>query len=148
MDNKKSKILTIIAAVIGILGLILFIRVISAGDDSAAVDSAVGGFVFFAKYLLIITTIIAVGLSMANLVKHPQALKKTLMALVVLAVLLVIAYFAASGDAVTNIQGEVIKDGEAGSVSKWVSALINFTGILGLLGLLAIGQGFVKSLVK
>jgi len=148
MDNKKSKILTIIAALIGVVGLILFIRVILAGDDSEAVDGAVGGYVFFAKYLFIIAAVIAVGLSIGNLVKHPQALKKTLMALVVLAVLLAIAYFMASGDAVTNIKGDVIKDGEAGATSKWVSALINFTGILGVLGLVAIGQGFVKSLVK
>ena len=82
------------------------------------------------------------------MVKHPDALKKALTGIVVLGVLLAIAYFMASDDAVTNSVGKVIKDGEAGPVSKWVSALINFTGILGLLGLLAIAGGFFKSLIK
>jgi magnesium-transporting ATPase (P-type) len=144
----KSKILTIIVGVISVIGLFFFIRVIAAGDDSEAVDSAVNIFVYFATYLLIITAIIAVVLSLLNLIKHPQALKKTLMGLAVLGVLLVIAYFMASGDAVTNAAGDVIKHGEAGSVSKWISTLINFTAILGVIGLIAIGQGFVKNLIR
>lgn len=144
----KSKILTIIVGVISIVGLILFIRVAAAGDDSVALDSAVNGFVYFATYLLIITAIIAVVLSLINLIKHPKSLKKSLMGVAILAVLFVVAYVLASGEAVTNAAGDVIKNGEAGSVSKWISALINFTAILGTLGLLAIGQGFVRKMIK
>jgi hypothetical protein len=144
----KSKILTIIVGVISIIGLILFIRVAAAGDDSVALDSAVNGFVYFATYLLIITAIIAVVLSLINLIKHPQSLKKSLMGVAILAILFVVAYVLASDEAVTNAAGNVIKNGEAGSVSKWISALINFTAILGVLGLLAIGQGFVRKMIK
>jgi len=141
----KSKILTIVTAVIGILGIILFIPVLMA-DDSSALDGAVGSFVNYAYYLLIITAIITIVLSILNLIKHPQALKKSLLGIVVMLVLLAIAYFTASGDAVTDGFGKVLEGGEAGNVSQWVSALINFTGILGFLGIVAIVLGFFKSL--
>ncbi|HHC80904.1 MAG TPA: hypothetical protein ENK46_13550 [Flavobacteriia bacterium] len=152
MDSKKSKLLTIITAVIGLIGILFLIRVIMAGDDvkeSAEVQAAVvDPFISFSYILLIITAAITVVLSIINLVKHPKALKKTLLGVVILGVLLAITYFTASGEAVIGATGRVIENGEAGATSKWVSALINFTGILGLLGLLAIGQGFVKSMIK
>ena len=151
MDNKKAKILTIVTAVLGLIGVFFLFRVIIAGDDpikeSADLQaSIVDPFISFSKYLLIATAVITIVLSFLNLIKHPQSLKKSLMGVAFLAVLLVIAYFMASGDAVTDVAGKVLKDGEAGSVSKWVSALINFTGILGVIGLVAIALGFVKSL--
>jgi len=148
MDNKKAKILTIVVAIIAVIGLILFIRVVSSGDDSAALDGTVGGYVTFSKLLLIVAAAIAIILSILNLIKHPKALKKSLISIIALGVLLAIAYFAAPGEAVLNASGEVIKDGEAGAVSKWVSALIYFTGILGVVGLGFIVAGFAKSFVK
>ena len=153
MDSKKSKILTIVTAIIGLIGVFFLLRVIMVGDDEietslSAQSSIVDPFITFSYVLLGITALITVVLSLVNLVKHPQALKKTLMGLVVLAVLLAISYFTASGEAVTDAVGKVLKDGAAGATSKWVSALINFTGILGVIGLLSIGAGFVKSLVK
>ena len=153
MDTKKSKILTIITAVIGLIGAFFLLRVIMVGDDDikASEDlqaAIVDPFITFSYVLLAITAIITVILSVVNLIKHPNALKKTLIGIAVLAVLLAISYFTASGEAVTDAVGKVLKDGAAGATSKWVSALINFTGILGVLGLISIGAGFVKSLVK
>ena len=142
---EKSKILTIATAVFGIIGILLFVRVMMA-DDGASIDGAVGTFVSYAYYLLILTALITVVLSVVNLIKHPQELKKTLMGVVVLGVLLAIMYFTATGNEVTDVMGNVLKDGAAGNVSKWVSALINFTGIMGLLGLVAIALGVIKSI--
>ena len=65
-----------------------------------------------------------------------------------MAVILAIAYFTASDAAVTDITGNVIENGEAGSTSKWVSALITFTGFLGLIGIGAIGLGVVRGFIK
>lgn len=141
----KSKILNIVIAVISIIGAFLFVRVLMAGDDVEAVDSAADIIVYYGTFLLIVTALITLVLSMVSLVKNPAALKKTLMGIAVLAVLLIISYVIASDGAVTNSVGKVIKNGEAGSVSKWVGALINFTGILGLIGLVTIAWGFVKS---
>lgn len=149
----KSKILRIVTGIFGLIGVFFLIRVIMAGDDALKTNvdlqnSIVDPFISYSKYLLILTAIIAVVFSILNIMKNPAALKKSLMGLVVLLVLLAIAYFPASDTAVTDVSGKIIKDGEAGAVSKWVSALINYTMILGGIGILAIGAGFVKSLFK
>jgi len=153
MDSKKSKILTIVTGILGLIGVFFLIRIIMVGDDavetSAEVQSGiVDPFITFSYVLLIITAIITILLSIVNLIKHPKALKKTLIGLGILGVLLIISYFMASDAAVTDGVGKVLKDGAAGATSKWVSALINFSAILGVIGLGAIGAGFVKSLIK
>ena len=144
----KSKILTIVTAILGVIGIFFFVRVLMAGDDTTAMDGAASGFVGYGYYLLIIAAIVAVLMSVLNLVRNPKALKKSLFGILILGVLFAISYFTASGDAVTDTFGKVIKGGEAGEVSKWISALITFTFILGTVSLLAIVAGFVKSLMK
>jgi len=155
MSTKLSKILTLVAGAIGLIGFVFFIRIVSTGDeaieamlaDATISDSLVAPFISFAVILLIATTIIAVVFSMVNLVKHPQVLKRSLMGIGVLAVILILSYSFASGDAVYSM-GKILEDGEAGSVSKWVSTGINFTAILGTIGFGAFLVDFVKSLVK
>jgi len=152
-NSKLSRILTIVAAVFGLIGVFFLIRIMSAGSDevqnSAELqNSIVSPFIYFTQFLLFIAAAAALIFSVLNLVKQPQALKKTLMMLVVMGVVLAIAYFTASDAAVTDITGKVIKDGEAGSTSKWVSAMINFTGLLGLGGLLLVGTGIVRGMLK
>jgi len=148
MDNKKSKILTIITAVIGVIGAFLFIRVLMAGDDTEAIDSSVNTIVRFSEILLIVTTVIAVGLSLFSMLKNPKALKKALIGVAALAILFGISYAMASDAAVTNQFGDIVTNGEAGSTSKMISTLITFTGILGALAIVTIGFGFVKSVIK
>ena len=152
-NNKLSKILTIVAAVIGIVGAFFLIRIMSAGSDevqnSAELqNSIVSPFIYFTQIVLFVAAAAAIIFSVLNLVKHPQALKKTLMMLAVMGVILAIAYFTASDAAVTDITGKIIKNGEAGSTSKWVSAMINFTGLLGLGGLVLVGTGIVRGMLK
>lgn len=154
MDNNKlSKILTLVAGAISLIGVFFMVRIIMVGDDTLKSDAAAQGsiispFVTFALIVLVAVAIIAVVLSLINLVKNPQNLKKSLMAIGVLGVVLLLTYFTASDAAVLDTFGDVVKDGEAGNVSKWVSALINFTGILGAAGLGIIGYGVVRNLIK
>ena len=157
-----NKIVKILAAVISLIAVFLLVRIIMIGDEVIESDASKQGiidfFASFALYLLIAVAIITLVLSLFNLFKHPKALKKTLIGLGVLLVLFAITYFMASSEEVKDALGEVVPiknskgviltGDEAASVSKWVSGMINFTGILGLLGILAIGSGFVKSLVK
>ncbi len=152
-NNKLSKILTIVAAVIGIIGAFFLIRIMSAGSDEVQnsadlQNSIVSPFIFFTQVVLFVAAAAAIIFSVLNLVKHPKALKKSLMMLAVMGVILVIAYFTASDAAVTDITGKIIKNGEAGSTSKWVSAMINFTGLLGLGGLVLVGTGIVRGMLK
>ena len=141
----KSKILTIVTGILSVIGIFLLIRVLVA-DEGASLEGSVGAFVSYAYYLLILTAIITVGLSILNLIKNPAALKKSLLGIAVMVVLFLIAYFGSSGNAVTDGFGNVLQGGEAGMVSHIVSALINFTGILGVVGIVTIALGVVKSL--
>ncbi len=162
MDNNKSKILTIVAAIISLIGVFFMVRIIMVGDEVIKTDvdaqSIVSGFVSFAVFLLIVVTLVTVVLSIVNLVKNPQNLKKTLLGLGILVALLLVTYFTASDELATgalgeaievkNISGDILTGDEAKSVTKWVSGLITFTGILGAAGLGIIGFGLVKNLAK
>ncbi|MDX1829464.1 MAG: hypothetical protein R3342_07955 [Lutibacter sp.] len=153
MSEKFSKILTIIAGVIGLIGFYFFIRIVMEGDDVIKTDaglqnSILSPFINYSVVVLVIVAAISVIFSLLNLFKNPEILKRTLIGVAFLAVLLVIAYSVSSDAAVTDAAGKIIKDGEAGSVSKWVSTLINYSFYLGFIGLVMFLFDFMKSLVK
>jgi hypothetical protein len=151
MNSKVSKILSLVSGFIGLVAIYFLTRIIMEGDDAVKEsldlqNSLVSPFVQFAKIILIITTIITLVFSLLNLIKHPKLLKKTLVSIAALAVVLIFAYAMASDAAVTNASGNIIKDGEAGSTSKWVSTGIWYSMILGGVGLGFFLWDFVKSL--
>jgi uncharacterized membrane protein len=151
MNSKIAKILSLVTGLIGLIAIYFLVRIIMEGDDAVKEsldlqNSLVSPFVSFAKVILIITAIIAIVFSVWNLVRQPKLLKKTLISLAALAVLLMFAYAMASDAAVTNASGNIIKDGEAGSTSKWVSTGIWYSMILGGIGLGFFLWDFVKSL--
>jgi hypothetical protein len=152
MNQKLSKILTLVSGLIGLIGFFFFIRIMIEGDEALKIDADLQGsilspFISFSIIILVVTAVIAVVFSAVNMIKHPQVLKRTLMGVGVLLVFLVVAYSLADDGAVMSM-GKVLKDGEAGSVSKWVSTGINFSAILGVIGFGAFFIDFVKSLVK
>jgi hypothetical protein len=153
MNNKVAKILSLVSGFIGLVAIYFLIRIIMEGDDSVKEslelqNSLVSPFVSFAKIILIITAIIAVVFSLWNLIRHPKLLKKSLISVGILGVLLIFAYAMSSDAAVTNMSGNIIKDGEAGSTSKWVSTGIWYSMILGGIGLGFFLWDFVKSLAS
>jgi glucan phosphoethanolaminetransferase (alkaline phosphatase superfamily) len=152
MNNNVSKILSLVAGLIGLIAIYFLARIIMEGDDAVKEslelqNSLVSPFVSFARIILIITAVIAIVFSLWNLIRQPKLLKKSLISLAVMAVLLIIAYGLASDAAVTNASGNVIKDGEAGPVSKWVSTGIIYSFILGGIGLAFFLWDFIKGLV-
>lgn len=145
MNSKLSKILTILVAVLILLGLALTINVAVNKEDPVALDAAVGIMVGYSTYLLYATIGIAIVLSLLSLVKNPESLKKTLLGLGVLAVILIVAYMLADSAAVVDAQGQVIEGGEEGAVSnQWIGTLIWYSTVLILVG----GVFFVFDLVK
>ena len=153
MNSKVSKILSLVSGFIGLIAIYFLVRIIMEGDDAVKEsldlqNSLVSPFVSFAKVILIITAVLSVVFSLWNLIRQPKLLKKTLVSLAGLGVLLLISYMMASDAAVTNVSGNVIKNGEAGSVSKWVSTGIWYSLILGGIGLGFFLWDFVKSLVS
>lgn len=145
MSGKFSKIMTIIVAVLAIIGLALFINVSAAGEDPAPLDAAVGPLVAFSTYLLFATVAVTIVLSLLSLVKNPENLKKTLLGLAVLGVIMIVSYMLGDSTAVLDAQGLVIEGGEEGASSnQWVGTLIWYSTILVLIG----GVFFVFDLVK
>lgn len=139
-----SKILKILVGIIFILGVAGFVMVAGSEKDTPEMASAVSFMVNLAVVLLIAAVVIAVLLSLVSLVKKPAALKKTLVSLGILAVVLAVSYFMASDAAVLDTQGVVLKDGQAGSVSKWSGTGLNISLFLLLVG----GVFFVIDLLR
>ena len=153
MNDKKSKILSYVTGFLGLIGLYFFVRIMMVGDtvlleDADAQNSVLSPFITYSIFLLIATSLIAVVFSLINLTKNTEVLKRTMLGVAAMALLLVLAYVFASDAATTDGMGNIILDGEAGSVSKWVSTLINYSFILGAIGLGFFLFDFVKSLVK
>jgi glucan phosphoethanolaminetransferase (alkaline phosphatase superfamily) len=116
--------------------------------DADEQNSILSPFITYSIFLLIVTAASLVIFSIVNLTKDLELFKRTLMGIAVMGILLVIAYVFASDAASTDALGNIMIDGEAGSVSKWVSTLINYSFILGSIGLALFLLDFVKSLVK
>ena len=151
--SKLGKFLPVIIAGICVIGAILFIRVMMAGEEEIKTDAAVQAsvvtpIVTFSIALLIAAVVITVLTSLFSMFKNPAALKKTMLGLGVLAILLAISYFSASDAAVYDAQGVLLKDGAAGAVSKWVGTGIIYSLILGAVGSLFFVFDLVKGLIK
>ena len=140
------KIAKIGVAVLSLIGVFLLVRVMTAGEDPAAIDSAASPFITFSVILMILATAIVVIFTIGNLIKHPKQLKSALLTLVVLGGLFALAYVIANDGAVTNKFGDIVQDGEAGPVSKRVGALLYYSYILGLIAVGAVILGSVKGL--
>lgn len=153
MDNKFNKIAKIAAGVLGLIGVIMLVRVMAADEEALATDldvqsSVLDPFVSFTIMMLYLTAAIAVLFSIVNLVKHPAALKKAIISLVVLGVLFGISYVMASDAEITGPNGVYIEGGEEGSTPKMVGTLIKYTYILGIIGLITVVWGSVRTMMS
>jgi uncharacterized membrane protein len=151
---KSNKILSIIIAVVALVGAFLFIRIFM--EDAEAIETnvdlqnkVISPIIYYSTSLLIATVVITVGLSLWSLIRNPENLKKTLMGLGVLAVLLIISYFLSDSEAVINAAGGISEGGEAGSsVNKWVGTGIWYSLILGAVASFFFVYDLVKGLIK
>ncbi len=153
---KSNKILSILIAVIALIGGFLFIRIFME-DSQDIVDNVdnlqntvVSPLISFSYWLFIIAVIVTIALSLWSLVRNPENLKKTLGGLAVLGVLLLIAYFLSDSATVYNAAGGIEPGGEEGSsINRWVGAGIWYSlilgGIAGAFFVLDLLKGLVKS---
>jgi hypothetical protein len=153
-DNKFSKIITYIVTAIAVVGIILLVRVLMAGEDAvendvAVQNSVVSPLVSFSQYLLYGVVIVTLVLSLVGLFKNPDNLKKTLLGVTALGVLFVVAYFIADSDVVIDNANNILEGGEAGSsINQFTGAGIWFSIILGGIGLFFFVVDLVKGLIK
>ena len=153
-DNKLSKYLSILVAVIAVVGAFLFIRVFLEEEDAIKTDAAVQGsvidpIIYFSKWLLYITIAVTVVLSVWSVIKNPQNLKKLVLGLGILAVVLFISYTIADSEAVLDMQGNLIEGGDADtSTNKWVGTGIWFSVALALIASVFFVIDLAKGLIK
>lgn len=146
MKGNLTKMLAILVGILGVVGVVLFLRVMGTDEaDSVAINDAVSPLVSYSIFLFGASVVIAVIASLWSLFKNPAALKKTLLGLAVLGVILVIAYVSASDAQVMGTDGVLA---EQGSISKWVGTGLIYSLILGGIGLLFFMYDLVKGLVK
>ncbi len=141
------KILKYLALVIGVIGLILWGRVLMAGDEaiesSADVQASVVtpflyvAYFIFALIVLLVLVYVIKGLFAGNI-------KKTLISVGAFILIVVVAYVVSGGTEMTMTDGEVI----SANTVHWVSAgLITFY-ILAITAILLMVISGVKKLIK
>jgi magnesium-transporting ATPase (P-type) len=151
---KSNKILSIIIAVVALVGAFLFIKIFMEDAEAIKTDvdlqnKVISPIIYYSTFLLIATVVITVVLSLWSLVRNPENLKKTLMGLGVLAVLLIVSYFLSDSEAVINAAGGISEGGEAGSsTNKWVGTGIWYSIILGVIASGFFVYDLVKGLIK
>ncbi|MFK8060713.1 MAG: hypothetical protein AB8B78_11550 [Polaribacter sp.] len=151
---KSNKILSIIIAVVALVGAFLFIKIFM--EDAEAIETdvdlqnkVISPIIYYSTFLLIAAVIITLALSLWSLIRNPENLKKTLTGLAVLGVLLVLSYFISDSDVVINAAGGISEGGEAGSsTNKWVGTGIWYSVILGGIASLFFVYDLVKGLIK
>ena len=153
-DNKISKIITYVITLLALIGIILLVRVLMAGEEAVennvdVANKVVSPLVYFSQYLLYFAIGITLVLSLGGLFKNPESLKKTLLGLAVLGLLFVGAYSLSDSNIVLDNADIVLPGGEEGSsTNRLVGTGIWFSVILGLLGLGFFVYDLVKGLIK
>ncbi len=141
---KNNRLITIIVALLSLVGIVLFIMTMGADtEDPVAMSEAVSPLVTYSLVLLGLTVAVTVIASLWSLVKNPAALKKALFGLLALGVVFVISYILADDGQVIDANNEVIA-AAGSSVSKNTS-----TGIwLSIILIVVAGGFFVWDLLK
>lgn len=134
------KILKIIAALLGIAGIVYLGMVIGKGDEAirASGDSLVGGYLWVAYItgfitLFLVTIFVIRGLITGNV-------KRTVIPIVALLVIVLIAYMLADGTPMQLREGDML----SAKGSKWVDTGLIVFYITGLLAVLAMITGSFK----
>ncbi|MFK7747688.1 MAG: hypothetical protein AB8B65_04815 [Kordia sp.] len=135
---KQLKIiLTVLIAVIALVGAILYILILTG--KSTGNEMIVAG-----EILVPVTAAIALFFGIKNLATNPQALKKSLISLAVLAIVAILSYVAAT-DTLTVVGDITIES----SMSKLVGTGIYMFYFLAVVAILAmVGFGVKKTLNK
>ena len=154
-DNKISKIITYVITLLALIGIILLVIVLMAGEEAVENDvdvanKVVSPLVYFSQYLLYFAVGITLVLSLGGLFKNPESLKKTLLGLGVLGLLFLGAYSLSDSNIVLDNADIVLPGGEEGSsTNRFVGTGIWFSLILGFIGLgffvYDLGKGLIKS---
>lgn len=117
-----QKITTIVALILGVLGLIFQVTILSKGDDVIEMNSLAGDFsavspmITLALFILAVVVLITLVSSFAALASNPAKLKKALISIAAFALVVVISFVFSEGVETPLKDGEVL----SASGSRWV----------------------------
>jgi uncharacterized protein HemY len=109
-----QKIVTYVAAVLGVVGLIFQITILSKGDDvieTAALSGdygVVSSMVTLAMIVIAIAVIMTLVFSITNLASNPAKLKRALLSIGAFLVVVLVAFLFSSGTETPLKDGEVL----------------------------------------
>jgi hypothetical protein len=147
------KILKIVAALLGLLGVVFLVRIVAEGDDeikaaAAAGDSAIVDPMALIAYVIFgLTVLFVLFFVLKNLFTNTAGLKNTLIGVGAFAAVLVISYIASGGDTM----GYDLQDGGYATegTSQMVGAgLVAFYILLAIAALAMIFSGVKKIISK
>lgn len=109
-----QKITTIVALVLGVLGLIFQVLILSKGDDAIEMNSLAGDFsavtpmITLAIIILAVVVLITVVSSLAALASNPAKLKKALISIAAFVAVVLISYLFSEGVETPRKDGDVL----------------------------------------
>lgn len=142
-----QKITTYVSALLGLLGLIFLILIISKGDDSIEMDAMQGDYgsvssiILLAQVILALAVAITLFFSLKNLFSDKANLKKSIMTIGAFLSVFLIAFLLSSGEETPTKDGEFISAFEAKLVETGIRTFYFLT-------LIAIGSMFYSSVKK
>tara|TARA_B100001093_G_C26581046_1_gene907281 strand:+ start:374 stop:823 length:450 start_codon:yes stop_codon:yes gene_type:complete len=142
-----QKITTYVSALLGLLGLIFLILIISKGDDSIEMDAMQGDYgsvssiILLAQVILALAVAITLFFSLKNLFSDKANLKKSMMTIAAFLSVFLIAFLLSSGEETPTKDGEFISAFEAKLVETGIRTFYFLT-------LIAIGSMFYSSVKK
>ena len=142
-----QKITTYVSALLGLLGLIFLILIVSKGDDSIEMDAMQGDYgsvssiILLAQVILALAVAITLFFSLTNLFSDKANLKKSIMTIAAFLSVFLIAFLLSSGEETPTKDGEFISAFEAKLVETGIRTFYFLT-------LIAIGSMFYSSVKK
>lgn len=145
-----QKITTIVALILGVLGLIFQVTILSKGDDVIEMNSLAGDFsavspmITLALFILGIVVLITLVSSFAALASNPAKLKKAGISVAAFLVIVLISFLFSEGVETPLKDGEVL----SASGSRWVGTGLRTFYILAVVAVGAMVFSGVKRFFK
>lgn len=109
-----QKITTYVAAIFGVLGLVLLFLIISTGDDDIKMAALQGDygvvspFITLALIILVVTVLVTLVFSLLNLASNPEKLKRAGVSIGLFVLILLVAFLLSEGNETPLKDGEVL----------------------------------------
>jgi hypothetical protein len=144
-----QKISKILVGILGLLGVVFLVRIISAGDEAIKSGEEAGlvdPMAYIAYIVLAVILVLVVVFVLKNLFTNTKSLKNTLIGIGAFAAVLIIAYVAAGGDPMQyKLQEGIATDAQSQMVG---AGLIAFYILLAVAAVSMIYSGVKKVISK